>query len=72
MPGRREEQLEFLGGGGFLFQSIEEVPAILSREYPEEMRQAGLKNAKKCDIAQHKVLLTEAWEKVVGDKALAS
>jgi len=72
LPGRREEQLEFLGGGGFLFQSIDEVPAILSREYPEEMRQAGLENARKFDIAQHKVLLTEAWEKVVGDKALAS
>lgn len=27
LPGRREEQLEFLGGAGFLFRSIDEVPA---------------------------------------------
>lgn len=61
LPGRREEQLEFLGGGGFLFRSIDEVPAILARPYPEDMRLAGLENAAKFDIERHKQLLTGAW-----------
>lgn len=61
LPGRRDEQLEFLGGGGFLFRSIDEVPAILSRPYPEEMRLCGLQAAKRCDIEQHKGLLSEVW-----------
>ncbi len=71
LPGRRDEQLEFLGGGGYLFQCIEELPAILTQPYPDEMRQAGLNNAKKCDIEQHKVLLTEAWEQAIRKTAAA-
>jgi len=35
------------------------------------MRQAGLTNAKKCDIEQHKALLTEAWEHATREKATA-
>jgi hypothetical protein len=62
LPDRREEQLEFLGGAGFLFRSIDELPAILTRPYPEAMRLRGLESARKCDIQQHKGLLTEAWE----------
>jgi glycosyltransferase involved in cell wall biosynthesis len=61
LPGRREEQLEFLGGGGFLFRSVDELPAIISEPYPEPMRLRGLENARKCDIEGHKALLTEAW-----------
>lgn len=63
LPGRREEQLDFLGGAGFLFRSIKEVPAILGRPYPEEMRLRGLENARKCDIEEHKGLLTDAWRR---------
>lgn len=62
LPGRRDEQLEFLGGGGFLFRSIEEVPQILSRPYPEEMRQAGFAAARRCDIEATKHLLSDAWD----------
>lgn len=63
LPGRSEEQLEFLGGGGFLYKTLSEVEGILSSPYPEEMRQAGFAAAKRCDIEQHKHLLTEVWEK---------
>ena len=61
LPGRRQEQLDFLGGGGFLFHSIDEVPSIIARPYPEVMRQAGFEAARRCDIEQHKGLLTSAW-----------
>ncbi len=63
LPGRREEQLEFLGGGGYLFKTLAEVNELLNAPYPEEMRQAGFTAAKRCDIEQHKHLLTEVWEK---------
>jgi hypothetical protein len=64
LPGRREEQLEFLGGAGYLFQSIDEVPAILKAGYPEAMRTRGLQNSRKCDIEGHRHLLSEAWDAV--------
>lgn len=63
LPGRREEQLEFLGGGGFLFRSISEVPAILEKPYPEDMRLRGFEAAKRCDVAEQKRLFTDAWSK---------
>lgn len=61
LPGRRDEQLEYLGGAGYLFRSIDEVPDILSGGYPEEMRQRAIENARKCDIEQHRSLLSDAW-----------
>ncbi len=64
LPGRRQEQLDFLGGGGILFQSLDELPEILSRPYPEEMRLLGFEAAKRCDIEQHKHLLSDAWDAV--------
>ena len=69
LPGRREEQLEYMGGGGFLFRSIEEVPEILSRPYPEEMRRAGFEAAKRCDIERTKSLLSDVWTRSVASMA---
>jgi len=61
LPGRREEQLDFLGGAGYLFSDIEEVPAILSAGYPDEKRRAGFESARRFDLQSHKHLLTDAW-----------
>jgi hypothetical protein len=69
LPGRREEQLAFLGGGGFLFTSIDEVPAIISQPYPEEMRRAGFEAARRCDIQATKHLLSEGWDRKLQAKA---
>lgn len=69
LPGRRDEQLEFLGGGGFLFRSINDVPAILQEPYPEHMRQAGFRAARRCDIESHKSLLTDVWYRALADRA---
>lgn len=63
MPGRKEALLDYLGGAGFLFKTVEELPEILSKPYPDEMRLKGLENAKKSDINVHKVLLTEVWDR---------
>lgn len=62
LPGRREGQLEFLAGGGFLFRSLDELPEILSAPYPETMRLRGLEAAKRCDIDDHKQLLIDLWD----------
>ena len=68
LPGRRQEQLDYLGGAGFLFNSIAEVPAILQRPYPVEMRLRGYEAAKRADIADHKRILTETWESALAQK----
>lgn len=62
LPGRRHEQLDFLGGAGYLFRSIEEIPSTIGQAYPEEMRLRGIENARKCDVEAHNLLLTEAWD----------
>ncbi len=61
LPGRRQAQLDFLGGGGFVFESIDEVPGIITQPYPEEMRRKGLEASKRCDVRQHKQTLDRVW-----------
>ncbi len=63
LPGRRDEQLEYLAGAGFLYKSIEDVPAIISEPYPEEMRRAGFEAVRRCDIQATKHLISEAWDR---------
>jgi hypothetical protein len=58
----RPELEEYLGGAGFLFDSIAELPDILSKPYPEEMRQKGFEQSKKSDIRRHVKLLTDLWD----------
>ena len=61
LPGRRQAQLDFLGGGGFVFESIDDVPGIITQPYPEEMRRRGLEASKRCDVRQHKLMLDQVW-----------
>ena len=61
LPGRRQAQLDFLGGGGFVFESIDDVPGIITQPYPEEMRRAGLEASKRCDVRRHKQTLDRIW-----------
>ena len=61
LPGRESEQLEFLGGAGFLFDSIAEVPELLATPYSEEKRNAGFAAARRYDIQKHKHLLADIW-----------
>ncbi len=63
MPGRKQALLDFLGGAGYLFKDVSELPEIISKPYPEELHSLGLENAKKCDVYQHNSLLKELWEK---------
>lgn len=62
MPGRVEALSNYMGGAGYLFKNINELPAILAKPYPEEMRLKGLENCKKCDINVSNILLREIWD----------
>lgn len=61
--GRRSAQEEFLGGAGYLYNTIDEVIIIITNPYPEEMRLIGLENAKKSDIKEHKKMLMGIFNK---------
>lgn len=65
MQNVRPDLSQYVGGAGFLFNSIRELPVILSRPYPEEMRERGFEQAKKSDIQVHKVKLTSLWDKAI-------
>jgi hypothetical protein len=54
-----------LGGGGFLYNDIRELPSRIRASYPEEMRLKGFENAKRADVQQHIQLLTDLWNKAL-------
>ncbi len=62
MPNLRPDIKQYVGPAGFIYDSIEEVADIISRPYPNEMRERGFEHAKKSDIDEHKVLLTNLWD----------
>jgi hypothetical protein len=63
MSNIRPDLKEYLGGAGFLFDSIKEVPDIICKPYPDEMREIGFEQSRKSDIGEHKFLLTDLWDK---------
>ena len=67
-PNIRPDVREYVGGAGFLYDSIQEVSDILSRPYSEEMREKGFEHARKSDIEAHKHLLTDIWDRVAGSR----
>ena len=63
VPNLRPDMHDYVGGAGFVYDNIEEVAKIISRPYPQEMRELGFEQAKKSDIQQHKGILTDLWDK---------
>ena len=61
IPGREEFSKQYLGGAGFLFDDISEIPNIIKNGYPDSMRRIGIEHAKKCDIKETIHLLTDIW-----------
>ena len=72
LPNIRPDMADYLGGAGFLYDSIGEVPAIIEQPYPDEMREIGFEHAKKSDIARHKHLLTDLWDRAAGQTHVPS
>jgi hypothetical protein len=63
MPALRADLAQYVGeGAGVLYETIDELPAIVSGPVPEEMRERGFEQARKSDIERHKHLLTNLWD----------
>jgi hypothetical protein len=63
MPALRPDLAQYVGeGAGVLYDTIDELPAIVSGPVPEEMRERGFEQARKSDIERHKHLLTNLWD----------
>lgn len=67
-PNIRPDIREFLGGAGFAYESIQEVPDIIKEPYPQEMREIGFEHAKKSDIDRHIHILTDLWNSAINSK----
>jgi hypothetical protein len=61
MPNLRPDLRDHLGGAGFLYDSIDELPSILSQPVPDEIRARGFEVAQRSDIDVHKNLLYSLW-----------
>jgi glycosyltransferase involved in cell wall biosynthesis len=64
VPQREESLREYLGGGGFLFDNVSEIPEIIKKGYPYSMRRIGIEQAKKSDINTHLHLLCDIWRDI--------
>jgi hypothetical protein len=69
MPRLRPDLEEYLGGAGYLYDSVHELRDVLSRPYPAEMREKGFEQARKSDIEAHKSKLTDLWRPWLGPRA---
>lgn len=69
MPNLRHDLAQYVGdGAGVLYDSIDELPGIVSCPVPEEMRERGFEQARKSDIEQHKHVLTGLWDKALKNR----
>lgn len=70
MPALRPDLVRYVGeGAGILYESIDELPAIVSGPVPDEMRERGFEQARKSDIESHKHLLTDLWDDALAGRA---
>lgn len=61
----RPDQREYVGDCAFLYNSLREAADIISRPFPEEMRQKGFEHAAKSDVSRHISTLTDLWRKAI-------
>ena len=58
----RPDLKEYVGPGGYVFDTAEDVRRIISQPFPEEKREASFAHAEKSDIAKHINLLFDLWQ----------
>jgi len=57
----RPDVAEYVGPGGYVFDTIEDARRIISEAFPEERREASFLHAEKSDIDNHIELLFRLW-----------
>jgi hypothetical protein len=63
MANIRPDLRDYVGPAGFLYDSLDEALEIISKPFPEEMRNLGFEQAKKSDVFEHRALLFNLWRK---------
>lgn len=62
IAGLRPDLEDYLGGAGFTYRSLEEAAEIVAGPFPEDLRERGFENARRCGIDAHLPVLTDLWE----------
>jgi len=57
----RSDIAEYVGPGGYVFDTMEDVRRIISQPFPEEKREAAFLHAEKSNIDGHIDLLYRLW-----------
>ncbi|HLF57998.1 MAG TPA: glycosyltransferase [Alphaproteobacteria bacterium] len=57
----RSDIAEYVGPGGYVFDTVEDVRRIISQPFPEERREAAFLHAEKSNIDGHVDLLYRLW-----------
>lgn len=60
----RPDLEEYVGGAGYLYDTLEEVAEIISGPVPEELRERGFVQARKSDVHGHIDKLVDLWRAV--------
>jgi glycosyltransferase involved in cell wall biosynthesis len=63
MQNIRPDLREYVGEAGFLFDTVQDVKDIISRPFPDELREIGFEHARRSDIREHLPALTGLWER---------
>ncbi len=58
----RPDVEEYVGDGGFVFDTIDEVEDIISRPLPDDVRRRGFEQATKSDVRSHIAVLEQLWD----------
>jgi hypothetical protein len=57
----RPDMDDYVGGAGYLFNTLEEAAEIVAGSVPDEIRERGFLQAKKSDIHAHLEALVNLW-----------
>lgn len=68
LPNIRPDLKEYLGGAGFLYESVSDAAKIICGPFPDEMRERGFAQARKSDVFEHKTILLGLWRKATGSR----
>jgi len=61
MQNIRPDVADYVGPGGYMFDTVEEARRIISAPFPEERREASFLHAEKSDVDRHIELLFQLW-----------
>ena len=61
VPNIRPDISDYVGKGGYIYSSLEEVVKIISSPFNQERRELGFEQARKSDVFQHREILLSLW-----------